>query len=451
MRAKRTAQTSLFDPEVVDHPVADLLEQSSAWLDEHPELLAGIAADLAGEGGPADAGRRGLSCETVLRCAVLKHLRGETYRGLEFALRDSLSARRFARLDEARPPPRRSALQATVGSVEAETWERINRTLLSAALAEGIETGERVRIDSTVTATHILEPSDSGLLRDGIRVLARLLSVARAHLGAEAMAFHDHRRAAKRRHLEIQSKRGAVQRAKVYRRLLELAERTAGYVEAALPKVAASGAEWAPAWTEEACGYNDLLVRAADQARRRVFDGETVPAKEKVASLFEPHTDIIRKGGRGTHYGHKVNFATGRSGLVLDAVVEDGNPADSARCLPMLERHVRHYGSAPERAAFDGGYASRENLKDAKALGVKHAVFHKKRGMKVEDMTPSAWMYRQLKRFRAGVEAGISYLKRCFGLGLCRWRGLPRFKAYVLSAVFAHNLVRLAGLRPAPT
>ena len=106
---------------------------------------------------------------------------------------------------------------------------------------------------------------------------------------------------------------------------------------------------------------------------------------------------------------------------------------------------------APERAAFGGGYGSRENLKDAKALGVKHAVFHKKRGVKVEDMTPSAWMYRQLKRFRAGVEAGISYLKRCFGLGLCRWRGLPRFKAYVLSAVFAQNLVRLAGLRPAPT
>ncbi len=65
-------------------------------------------------------------------------------------------------------------------------------------------------------------------------------------------------------------------------------------------------------------------------------------------------------------------------------------------------------------------------------------------------MTPSAWLYRQLKRFRAGVEAGISYLKRCFGLGLCRWRGLPRFKAYVRSAVFAHNLMRLARLRPQP-
>ena len=123
------------------------------------------------------------------------------------------------------------------------------------------------------------------------------------------------------------------------------------------------------------------------------------------------------------HYGHKVNFATGRGGLALDAVVEDGNPADSARCLPMLARHVEHYGAAPTHAAFDGGYASRENLKAAKALGVTHAVFHEKRGMKVADMTSSAWLYRQLKRFRAGVEAGLSYLKRCFGLGLCRWRG----------------------------
>ena len=157
-----------------------------------------------------------------------------------------------------------------------------------------------------------------------------------------------------------------------------------------------------------------------------MFEGETVPAAEKVVSLFEPHTDIIRKGGRKTHYGHKVNFATGRSGLVLDAVVEDGNPADSARCLPMLQRHVEHYAAVPSRAAFDGGCASRGNLKEAKDLGVAHVVFNKKRGIKVADMTPSSWLYARLKRFRAGIEAGISYLKRCFGLGLCRRRGLPR-------------------------
>ena len=102
------------------------------------------------------------------------------------------------------------------------------------------------------------------------------------------------------------------------------------------------------------------------------------------------------------------------------------------------------------RAAFDGGYASRANLKAAKALGIEHVVFHKKRGLKVEDMTRSSWLYGQLKRFRAGVEAGISYLKRCFGLGRCLWRGLPRFKAYVQSAVFAHNLMRLVRLHPKP-
>ena len=148
-------------------------------------------------------------------------------------------------------------------------------------------------------------------------------------------------------------------------------------------------APWARSWTAAA---DELAARVVDQTRRRVFGGETVPAGEKVASLFEPHTDIIRKGGRRTHYGHKINLTTGRSGLVLDAVVEDGNPADSERCLPMLERHVARYGAAPSHAAFDGGYATKANLADARTLGVAHAVFHKKRGLHAADMTPSAWV-----------------------------------------------------------
>ena len=430
-------------------PVADELEGASAWLVEHPELLDEVAADLVGKA-RTSRGRHGLTRETILRCAVLMHLRGESYRGLAFTLRDSLTAQRFARLDPARRPPGKSGLQATVGSVGAATWEAINRRLLEVARAEKIETGDRVRIDSTVTETHILEPSDSRLLFDGVRVLTRLLREARNELGATGVDFHDHCRAAKRRALEAGSQRGAERRAKTYRKLLRLTGRTVGYVEAALPAVASVGTLWSRSWVGSATAYLNLLGRVAEQTERRVFGGETVPAGEKVVSLFEPHTDIIVKGGRGTHYGHKVNLATGRSGLALDVVVEDGNPADSARCLPMLERHVEHYGVPPSRAAFDGGYASRANLKEAKALGIEHVVFHKKRGLKAEDMTPSPWLYGQLKRFRAGVEAGISYLKRCFGLGRCLWRGLPRFKAYVQSAVFAHNLIRLARLRPKP-
>ena len=446
MRQKRTAQQSLFDPEPVHHPVADALEAISAWLDAHPELLDAIAADL----GTAARGRAGLSCETVLRCAVLKHLRQETWRGLEFTLRDSASARRFVRADPARLP-KKSALQATVGAVGPETWERVNRCLLRTARDSGVETGARLRVDSTVTETHILPPVDSRLLYDGIRVLARLLGQARQHLDGEAIVFHDHRRAAKRRHLEVRTQRGRERRAHTYRRLLRLARRTLGYVDGALPAVAPRHAPWAQRWKRDVAHYADLLRRVMDQAERRVLQGESVPAADKIVSLFEPHTDIVRKGGRDTFYGHKVNLATGRSGLVLDAVVETGNPPDSTRCLAMLARHQEHYGAVPSHAAFDGGYASRDNLAQAKALGVAHVVFHKKSGLKQVDMTPSSWLYDQLKRFRAGIEAGISYLKRCFGLGRCRWRGLTRFKAYVHSAIFVHNLVRLARLRPRPT
>jgi len=147
------------------------------------------------------------------------------------------------------------------------------------------------------------------------------------------------------------------------------------------------------------------------------------------------------------HYGHKLNLTTGRSGLILDVVVEAGNPADAERFLPMLERHIALYGTPPRQTAGDGGFASLDNLKQAKALGVHDVAFHKKRGLKIEDMVKSRWVYRKLRNFRAGVEANISCLKRAFGLARCTWRGLAHFKAYVWSSVVAYNLalfVRLA-------
>ena len=448
MRQKRTTQTSLLEPNPIGHPFAEDVERMSEFLDEHPEFAGWVEADLLREG-VSDVGRQGLTCETVLRCGVLKQLRGESYRALAFALCDSATARRFARLDGGCAPGK-SALQATVGSVTAETWERINAALLEAARSEGVEDGSQVRVDSTVTETDILSPTDSRLLCDAVRVLARLLADARGRLGPESVKFQDHRRAAKRRTIEIHSRRGAERRKGSYRALLRLTARTVGCAEAARVAVSAAGGKWAPKWLAEMDSALALTAKVVDQTRRRVLDGEAVPASEKVVSLFEPHTDIVVKGGRGTEYGHKVNLASGRSGLVLDAVVEDGNPADSSRAVPMLERVAERYGKAPAKAAFDGGYASKDNLARAKALGVEHAVFSKKRGIEREDMTPSAWQHGMLKRFRAGAEAGISYLKRCFGLGRCLWSGLPRFKAWVQSAVFAHNLLRFARLRPKP-
>jgi transposase, IS5 family len=184
------------------------------------------------------------------------------------------------------------------------------------------------------------------------------------------------------------------------------------------------------------------------QSERRVLAGEVVPASDKLVSLFEPHVDIIRKGSE-IAYGHKLNLTTGRSGLILDLVVEAGNPADSERLLPMLERHSALYGEPPRQAAADGSYASRDNLRRAKACGVRDMAFHKKGGLGIEDMVKSRWIYRKLRNFRAGIEADISCLKRAYGLARCTWRGPGHFRAYVWSAVVAYNLALFARLKPA--
>ena len=152
--------------------------------------------------------------------------------------------------------------------------------------------------------------------------------------------------------------------------------------------------------------------------------GEPVPARDKLVSLFEPHADIIVKGSRDVDYGHKLNLTTGRSGLILDLVIEAGNPADRERLLPMLERHIALYGKAPRQAAADGGYASRDNLAQAKACGVRDMAFHKKSGLRIEDMVKSRWVYRKLRNFRAGMVVSRRWWKLARrGSGTAWWSG----------------------------
>ena len=181
-----------------------------------------------------------------------------------------------------------------------------------------------------------------------------------------------------------------------------------------------------------------------DQTKRRILDGESVAATDKIVSIFEPHTDIIVKDRRDTYYGHKLALTTGASSLVLDCVVEDGNPPDSRLATNMMERQKQIYGRAPRQVSFDGGFASKANLSDIKKLGIQDVCFTKCRFLKVTDMVKSSWVYRKLRRFRAGVEAGISFLKRCFGLDRCTWKGLTSFKSYTWASIVSHNLLVLA-------
>ena len=448
MRQERITQVSLFDI-FATHEIGRELKQISQWLDQHRPLLRLVSNDLRRDG-VRETGRRGLPAEAVLRCALLKQYRQLSYEELAFHLEDSASFRAFARLPMGWTP-KKAVLQKTISAITAASWEAINQAVVRNARQTRLEPATMVRIDSTVTEALMHEPSDSSLLWDAVRVMTRLLEQAGALAGRAAISWRDHRRLAKKRAHAIQHSRGKERKAKLYRELLAATRATKQALERALVVLAACAEPTVVDWCGEVRHYLALIERVMTQTRRRVFDGEAVPASEKVVSLFEPHADIIVKGGREVQYGHKINLATGRSGLILDVVVETGNPADAERFLPMLERHIASHGQPPRQIAGDGGYASAANVTQAKALGVSDVAFHKKGRLGIEAMVKSRWVYRKLRNFRAGIEANISCLKRAFGLARCTWRGLAHFTSYVWSSVVAYNLALSARLAVATT
>lgn len=443
MRANRTVQTSIFDL-FARHEIGRELKAMSGWLEANSAVTELVAADLCREKVKA-TGRPGIPAESVLRCAVLKQYRQLSYEELAFHLSDSASFRAFARLPM-NLLPKKSALQKTITAIQPQTWEAINRHLLQAMAADKIETGRMLRIDSTVTLSPIHQPTDNSLLWDAMQVMVRLLQSAQSFPGASKLRWRNHRRLAKKRARAVEYSRGQKQRLENYKVLIRACRtsledlRTAATMLADIPA--------AGKWRAECSYYMPLICRIIEQAECRVLHGKQVPAAQKLVSLFEPHTDIIRKGGREVHYGHKLTLTTGRSGLILDLIIEDGNPADAERFIPVLERHLELYKKPPRQLAADGAYASGDNLQHAKNIGVRDVAFHKKRGFTIKDMVKSNWVYRKLRNFRAGIEADISCLKRAYGLSRCTWKGLPRFKAYVWSSVLAYNLALLARLKP---
>ncbi len=445
MRQERIIQASIFDM-FGSHEIGRELEAMSSRLDQHRAVLRLVADDLRRQG-VKDTGRQGLPAEAVLRAALLKQYRQLSYQELAFHLEDSASFRAFARLPHGWSP-KKSVLQKTISAIRAATWEDINQAVLGSAREEKLERGRVIRIDSTATAALMHEPSDSSLLWDAVRVMVRLLQEAEMLSAKTAISWRNHRRVAKKRAQAIAFGRNKAKRAQLYQDLITTTKATLGYLEAAAAKLATLSSFSFVVWQTQVQHYLPLIVRIIDQSERRVLKGETVPAQEKLVSLFETHADIIVKGGRAPCYGHKLNLTSGQSGLILDVVVEAGNPADSARFLPMLDRHMAFYGEPPRQTAADGGFASRDNLDQAKARGVADVAFHKKSGLKIEAMVKSRWVYRKLRNFRAGIEAGISCLKRAYGLARVTWRGLEHFETYIWSSVVAYNLVLLARLKP---
>ena len=422
------------------------LEIISLLIDSTPTMCDYVLQDLnEGKVRKRNTGAEGMSAEQVLRTAVVMRLYDFTYEQLAFHISDSRALRRFCRIGIADKGFGKSALNANIKRISPNTWERISQDLLMHAKDENIDKGRKARIDCTVVESNIHKPFDSVQLFDSVRVLTRLLYRARDEFGIK-IVFTDHQRRAKRRMVGIQYAKGDKKRNLLYKDLLKVTKKTIGYAinaEELLGDLCTTNIVLFEL-INEIKHYGDLARQVYDQTYRRVIQDESVPACQKVVSIFEEHTDVIVKDNRDTYYGHKICLTGGASNLILDCVVLEGNPADTDLVEQMLDRQKQIYGRYPLKVALDGGFASKDNLSKAKERKIKDVCFAKKRGLKETDMCRSKYVYKKLRRFRAGIESGISWLKRSFGLTRCTWKGFRSFKSYVLSSVVAANLLTMA-------
>ena len=448
MRKKYQKQLPLM-PSNIEHPRAKELERISQILDSIPTIADMVLQDLTHGVKHRNCGAEGMTAEQVLRAAIIKQTEGFSYNELAFHTVDSCTYRNFCRIGLIDKGFKKSALCKNIKALSPETWESINRLLGAYGEDKDIEKGKEARIDCTVVCSNIHEPTDSSLLWDSTRVLTRILNKMKEELGADIL-FTDHTRRAKRRSLQILNAKSKKARVKPYKDLLKITGKTVSYAKSAAAVLESYGfadtrdMALAVAMLKDFEELIPLAENVIDQTTRRILHDEKVPAQEKIFSIFEPHTDIIIKDRRDEYYGHKVCLTGGSSNFISGCLIVNGNPADSTLTCQMLDRHDEIYGRYPLNVALDGGFASKANLKEAKSRYIKNVCFAKKRGLKEEDMCQSRWVYKRLRRFRAGIESGISWLKRSFGFWRCTWKSFRSFKSYVWSSIVAANLFTLA-------
>lgn len=453
MRSLRDFSRSLFPTPPISCKTTDLAAALTLIVDQIPDpTLAAIAADLEETLKKPHVGAEGMSARQVLCMALIKQKEGLSYRDLHRLVEDSVCLRKFAGY-EFTMVPQKSALQNNISAVRDETWELINHTIVRFGMKQGIDSPEKIRIDTTNTQTDIHHPTDASLLFDGVRVIARSCQKIRQRWSQLVFTFHNRTRASKKLAFLLSNTKCPKKQKKFYAKLVALAEETLEYgmqawkaLQACMFKEATEQG-LARRYAEEIKGVCELLRRVIDQTKRRVFNGESVPAEEKVVSIFEPHTDILEKGKRETEFGHKVCLTMGAK-LIFDAIVLEGNPVDTDSYIPAVQRMKQNYGKkAACIVATDQGFGSAKNAIEAAELGVTMQSFtgrkiaEEGRAFVVED-GPVRW---KLDKFRAGAEGMISTIKRVgAGLTRCLWEGSERFVAYVWSVVTAFNVKAIA-------
>jgi IS5 family transposase len=461
MRERTRAQLGFADIELWRQGVRldPALAEISRFLDRHAALLELVHADLVRVLKRKDRGRAGLTAEQVLRAFVLQRVKSWDYRELRERIADGLTLRQFTRFDGA-AVPKHDAFQRAFVQLTPQTLRTLNEVVVAAAVHLKLEDGRHLRADTTVVETDVRYPRDSGLLWDSVRVISRLVEALRTLVPAACGGFPDRTRRARRRMQEIGRMRDRAQRqrtlARKYRDLLQVTTEVLETAGAVVRRARATAcADVMAALSVEACcqqiaSFSALARRIIHQTERRVFHGETVPATEKLYSIFETHTDLIVRGKphKPVEFGHKIFLAESRKGLITDYQILDGNPADKEQLEASIERHRQRFGRVPDLYAADRGFYDTAATTRVAEGGVTLVAIPQCGGTKTVERAAheKSRRFKKAQAFRSGIEGRISVLFRGRGMKRCPWSGAARFELFVGAAVLANNLLRIAAL-----
>ena len=434
------------------HAIGELLDAQAGLVDlVRQDLVRGLRQP--------HTGRDGLTAEQTLRAFVLKQVKNWDLRELRERTADGFTLRHFTRFFSA-PVPTHKAFHRAFCRLRPETVRALNEAVVRAAVAQGLEDGHRLRSDTTVVETNIHFPTDSGLLWDGVRVLTRLVGKLQALRPELALPCVNHTRRARRRMQEIHRltpTQRQEQQVPKYRHLITLTTKVLAAARAvAAAAIAAPGPDpltgiQVDALATEIAAYGERIEQVIAQARRRVLQGETVATADKLFSIFEPHTDLIKRGKaqRPVEFGHKVLLSESGHGLITDYRVLEGNPTDDQHVAPSLAHHIALFGGPPTLAAGDRGFYSLAAIQACQAAGVTTECIPQRGGRKTPERAAheKSRAFRRGQRFRAGIEGRISVLFRGRGMKRCLLDGRERFELFVGLAVLANNLLVLAALR----
>ena len=412
-------------------------------LNENARLYEIIAPDIMELSKGSKVGRQDSpTVEQVVRAALYKEIKKLDYRELEYAQEDSRICGVFIKLEE-RSPFSFEMFQKYISKIRAESLRalmvEINRILMQ---EEGIEDGRRLRTDSTAVETDIHYPTNNSLIWDCIKTSHRLLK--KLEETGKIKKVRNYRKQGKRNEFKINNTKKKEKREEIFEKQLKLFRTSINQVKRVVGEILVGADLGVISIVAELKGLLPKMEKVYDISYRHELLGESVPNREKIFSIYEDHTDILVKGAREAAFGHKVNLTTGRSNLILDCEIVDGNPRDSILYEGVLARVRSDYGLRVRDMVTDGGYASLSNQEKAKEYGIVNIVFNKLVGS-LKNVVTSVQMETRLKKWRSGIEAVISNLKRGFHLFRCEWKGRDHFDAKVLWSVIAYNIRVMTG------